>query len=46
MVHRLTSEIHDMTACEQDFIFEVLGGEDVTAQALGQLRDLCERFEV
>lgn len=46
MVHRLTSEMHDMTPDQQDFVMCVLGEEEPSLRALEQLSAMCEKFEV
>lgn len=46
LVHRLTSEIHDMTPAEQDFVMGVLGGPALTPEQLQCLREMADEFNV
>lgn len=46
LVHRLTSELHDMTPAEQDFVMGVLGGPALTPEQLQCLREMADEFNV
>lgn len=45
-VHRLQSELHQMTNIEQDFVMSVLSPGHVSTEQLRTLHDLCDKFNV